>query len=479
METTPPQTTTPTQRVPATPSNLKTSTRKGLASGNNTPTKPGNPSEPSTFFKDYDIEARVAAYCNFNDTGAFKRFAVSGWVLPHYLHMVQLRNSAPQLNRRAALELLNTCKEHQFASNDEPSIVWPVNEDDKYSKDMQLGGIIAQMLRSLHSKECPQDIADKSNDAFRSTTRKELPRVDMSEVACPDFGPFKGETRLEPANRCMNILYYLMFATNPSNLEKKFGHKSWDQQKSITDNYRPAWMQPTVNSAFTKKRLPDEPVPIDENMANDTYPPVRMELKWNYNSKAREAAEYREYIDEEGLEGNLPELITSVEVNHHLNAYQFRDLVRVAYNMSEIGAQISSGRLVITYENFSTGQEKEEEDANEVAFNILQSDWEKIKQILWGPKKIQKSLLTFTTRPLGSSVLLEWGPINLERFIKEKYGDIVAVTPSEKPHSDPLEEDGDAQEENIVDQVVGSIGYSKKEFDPLELFEKDKERMVE
>jgi hypothetical protein len=223
-------------------------------------------------------------------------------------------------------------------------------------------------------------------------------------------------------------------------------------------------MQPTRKPFLAKKRLPDEPVPIDGNTSSDLHPPVRIELKWNYESKAPAAAEYREYVDDEGLEAMLPEFVINVEVHHHLNAAQFRDLVRVSFNMSSVGAQIASGRLAITCEKSDTEPDQEEEDIDATPsettfFNILRDDWSEIKQTLWGTRTVQRALLTFTTRPLGSSVLLEWAgpPTNLQRILQEKDGDIVAVTPPEKHDLDPGEKDGDAQE-NIVDEVIGSMG---------------------
>ena len=471
---------------------LRTANRKLPSSANGTPSKPGNPTDPASFFAAHEKEARVAAYCGFTDTGEFKRFAMSAYVVPHYLDFLALRKSSSlNLSRRIALELLNDCPTTEFASELQASLAWPVNADDKSSKDVQLAGIAMQMLRGL-TKSASQKLANTSHASLCADTGKNFPKVDMDKVKCPNFGPHGDESILEPANRCLSVLYYLAFATNASNFEKRFGHGTWDQAKSITEAYIPDWMRSSRKSFSAKKLLPDEPFPAGRSIAE---PPLTVEVKWNYESKAPEAFAYREYVEEEGLDGQLPKLKTTVEVYDHTNGAQFRDLIRVAFDMSNVNAQLSTCKLVVTRPSDSIDEEIDsgDEEGTQVEtlrFNILTDDWSEVQKVLRGPTTTV--LFTITAKELGSGVLLEWAgpPKNLTLILQQHDGDVAALQRVDgedtvngqdaaggRDASDTGEKESH-DKENQVDRIVGSMGHSKKVFDPLALFEGDEERML-
>jgi hypothetical protein len=480
--------TTPTRPIPE-PGKLKTSNRKLPVNAGDTPLRPGDIGNTSSFFNAHESEARVAAYCGFSDTGEFKRFVLSAYVTPHYVHFLNLRQSSPQnLSKRIALELLRDCPESDFASDDDPSLAWPLDKDDKSSKDMQLAGIAMQMLRSIRHRTLSQHLTDASCAKLRAKTKKSFPEVDIKNVFCPDLGPHGQESILEPANRCISILFYFAFASNPSNFSKKFEHAAWDQAKAITETYKPAWMQATKKRFPVKKPLPDETFSVHANDESTGHPPITVNLRWNYDSNAPDAAAYRDHVEAEGLEGQLPNMKTSMELHHHLNGPQFRDLVRVKFDMYNAQAQISSFTLIVKRPVDSSGKdmdfEEEEIEDKEVQpletlrFNVLKDDWQEIQKVLWGPTR--SVLFTITAKELGSGVLLEWAepPKNLAQILQEKDGDVDGV--HVPPEHDQFEtNDGEHQEDQSqVDEIVGSMGHAKKEFDPLELFQGDKERMM-
>jgi hypothetical protein len=406
---------------------------------------------------------------------------MSAYVIPHYLDFLSLRKSSSlTLSRRIALELLNDCPTTDFASERQASVAWPVKNDDKSSKDMQLAGIAMQMLRGLTPESASQELADLSHAQLCADTGKRFPMVDMSKVKCPDFGPHGTESVLEPANRCLSVLYYLGFATNTSNFEKKFDHTAWDQTKSITEAYKPGWMQSSKKGFSAKKLLPDEPFPAGRNVAE---PPLTVDVKWNYDSRAPEASAYRDYVEEEGLDGQLPKLKTTVEVHHHLNGAQFRDLIRVAFDMSNVHAQLSTCKLVVTRPSDSIGKEIDsgDEEATQfetLRFNILTDDWQEVQKVLRGPTTTV--LFTITTKELGSGVLLEWAapPKNLMMILRQHNGDVATFQRVDGQDAADGQEEESHENDNQMDKIVGSMGHSKKAFDPLALFEGDEERML-
>lgn len=79
-----------------------------------------------SFSKIENLEATVAAYCGFDDVGKFREFYTSVWVTLYYLMFLKYRK---QLQRRTISILDNAPYEGYWATDDDPSQVYPPDED--------------------------------------------------------------------------------------------------------------------------------------------------------------------------------------------------------------------------------------------------------------------------------------------------------------------------------------------------------------
>lgn len=206
------------------------------------------------------------------------------------------------------------------------------------------------MLRRLHKAHqkpvgveglYTQADQDKAVEEFKAITGKPLPVIDITKVQVNDFSPFldKGETTLEPYNRCLNLLMYLHWSINTANWLKEFGSKQWGQECTFSKNDVPHWMRPKTATGGPGV-APDQATP--SLSADASMSPKEIRIVWNHSAKVDYAEELWEEVGED------LSLIYERNMVFHSTATgaEIRDQIRAAFNMDVKGAQIKTLMLL-------------------------------------------------------------------------------------------------------------------------------------
>jgi hypothetical protein len=349
----------------------------------------GKSKDPGSFVTLEGTEAEIAAYCGFNDIGAFRRFYISGLVLPFYLMTLKCGG----YNKRKVLSLLEDLPYEQYwSSDDDPAIVYPDKKEKKKKEEekknnYRAGLVTWQLLRSLR-KGLPVALDPAVQVDFEQMTNCKLPKTPapLTEEQVPSFGPFTGECELEALNRCLCLFSHIKFTTNKSQWGKRFfGQSAFDTSVMITEDYLPNWMRTTHAIDL---EAPDEyagPRPTNESK------PVT--VRWKSDSKNKKNAKYVAKLQEEDEYDSIPQEVV-ILVSRSMLGAEVRDRIREEFKLHEFEGQLSG--LILHVE----GAEKD--------FPALEADWDPILDHVFNPDASASFWCLFqTAKALGSTEVLQ------------------------------------------------------------------------
>lgn len=473
------------QKATAGGGTAHTPVRKSKTDRNTDDARPGDRKDPKSFFDDIEQEARIAAYCRFDDIGEFRRFLVSPYVVVPFLHYKKLVQSGTNVRRLVALTLLRDLRADNWVSNEDPAVAWPVREDYPNSRNEQFAGISVQMLRDIQVKELSDSDVQEAHTDFRSTTGKKLPNLSTDDIGIPYLDEDPGEDILEAYNRCLCLILHLNHVLSPSIFSKRLVSSDWAATKAIASQYVPGWMRMESEKPFSRRTMPDE-VP-DLLVQEPSGLAVTIKCKWQYESKSDTATLYREYAEAEGLDTTLPQLEMSITVFANTTAAGLRDLVRTTYALGSHNAQIFTARLVVEADRNKDADmvDEEEYDTDRWGFNVMEMDWDEVKSILWGDQALRKVLLSFTTQLHLGTVIMECAepPAALRNLVRIEDGD---VTVNVLPQNSTEQVSAGAEQQPMtqtaadedIDQAIHSSVTNDEKTDPLKIFRGDKDRML-
>ena len=364
--------------------------------------KPGD-SSGKTYIKVYEYEGECAAYCGFTDVADFRAFVLNPYVLKFYNMLYPIIGSARRVNALQLLYDIKTFNEH-WSGDDEPEQRYPADQHP-VNVHYQMAYIAVKLVTSLQKGLFTENDARSARTTYKQLTGNTLPEPPaLKNLTLPHFGPFDGETSVEPYNRALNVLLYIQFSNNKSNWKNRFGNKNWAASKKLRENDKPDWMRQHAGSRDPVDGLPDEPLPITEG-DQQSLKPVDATVIWFYQAEDTPQKEYIDWAKQEHKElfvaGKPKKAKATVVLDPRMTREMFRDEVRVAFEMPATGAQI-----------YEMWQEDEE------LTPLDDVDWDELMQtLLETPSKALFNLLIQRREPQDSVFEYEGPPLLLKAHL--------------------------------------------------------------
>lgn len=421
------------------------------------PRKQGVREDAKSFVKKiWEKEGECAAYLGYGFIDEFRRFAISPLVLSHYS---KLGSEGRTVRQESVLEVLRDCAE-EMETDQDPDAAYPPSHSGKAAFRVAL--IVAQARRGIQKALSEryvftQQEVEEACATFDKEEEKDIPRIDPSKVTLvfPKLGPFKnlGEDDLEAYVRVFALLKYIQYSSNaPWNT--RFGSEKWDLRMAVGASHVPEWMIPKESTSTVL--APDAPLkPV--GLPIPQKPAIKIRCIWKYDAKTPDAEEYREVVDSEELEDQLPVLEQEITLEPAARREHVLDDVRRQYKLHTLKAQIKSLRLKLV------GESKRDLEA-------VSEDWSKIQSALWdNPWDATKSAFHMIVRPAeeGELIFESKMPFRVEQFLTVKDGDICRIAP-DADHETDDEQQLDATEGYVYALREGS--RERKVLDPVKMF---------
>jgi hypothetical protein len=242
-----------------------------------TPLEKETARDAASFINIETPEATIAAYCDINDVGTFRKFLISALVMPHYLKSLAYKGN----NRRHVLSLLEDLPYDKYwASDDDAHVVYPAEDTTTRGNNLNYGlALVAwQCLRAIR-KGLSVDTPKVDEDEFTKLTGCKLPKTvnPLSQDEVPALGPFGEELELEALNRCLCLFVHVKHTLSPSRWDRRFfAMTDWSLPRRITVYDQPEWM---------RKQEAVEREAHDETSGPPPAPVLEMRISWNPESK--------------------------------------------------------------------------------------------------------------------------------------------------------------------------------------------------
>ncbi|KAI4648529.1 uncharacterized protein J4E79_010151 [Alternaria viburni] len=407
------------------------------------PLEKGKPKDPASFINVEGPEATIAAYCNIDDVGRFRKFYTSPLVMPYYLKAMEYKGH----HRRTVLSLLEDLPYDQYwSSDDDAHVVYPAGDTSirANNRNHGLGLVLWQCLRAIRKGLSAETPAIDVQQFVKLTSCK-LPTTTTPLTAgeVPSLGPFTAEVDIEPLNRVLCLFSHMKHTLSPSQWEKRFfGKSDWDAPRKITSEYQPPWMR-------THTEIEAEAP--DESSGPPPEVPLELRIQWRADSKQKHNIAYVKELHEQETFDEIPKNVV-VTVLQSMSAPEVRDRIRLAFRLHDYDGQLES----VTYQD------------DENSFPTLETDWKKALELLTkNPKATFTCLLR--QRHDGANAWEHSGPpAVLATFLQNKHGQ---VAPRYK-----LSEEQKADVRTAIFQMT--VHKLETPFDPLKIFNNDLARMA-
>ena len=354
------------------------------------PLAPGIPANPSSYITIDGNEQQLAAYLGYNDVKQLRTLAMTWPVLSAVASFDPI---AANMNRKNAFRLISD-DEAKYKEIDHPERKWPINEGNndtikQQKKSRHLACILLNFendLKVLQStdQDWHMDMQRRSLDAYNKKTEghevdvldldfsapNTSPKPGRVAVSPPVLGPYRGESRLEPINRCWLLLKYFRNCRAISGAwTQKFSAAALSHSISVDLSHVPHWMRPQEAETEELSAL-KKPAAV---IAADALAPLDINISWDKEAEFDEKDELDDVLKLAKSKNILipstdmklqqdPRLCPSVEY--------FRDSIRRQFNCPKIGMDIRS--LELHYKNLALSKSTKERD-------IFRSTWEETK----------------------------------------------------------------------------------------------------
>ncbi|KAK3629058.1 hypothetical protein LTR56_018294 [Elasticomyces elasticus] len=334
---------------------------------------PGKREDTKTFYRDHQVEARVAAYCGFGNIGQFRRFLRSHHFVEYYLRYIEGNWAKGMMRVNPSLDLIRD--QHI----DQPTRQhYPLDQPDKYFKDRAtkdkpkyLAHLLILMVANLDASAVGEEMqldaveqtqADADLTPFLEKATQALPDLGDSPVFSPHFNTEFDESDLEAYNRAWMLLKYFSYCVNGEKpWTKRFEPESWNEDKTVSLFHIPKWMR-TGSSV----KVPNPGAEAHKNM-------LRIPIKLIWKKKGPFAAALKQYIeDNDELDFTTVQVDSEADPRVH-DQVQFRDIVRRQYNCRDLGLQIANLNMTLP------AASNDEDDAED--FDLMVCDWEGLRNI--------------------------------------------------------------------------------------------------
>lgn len=203
-----------------------------------------------TFEKFWETEGELASYLGYQDVAHLRRFAISPYCLWFY-NLVQSDRAAVR-----RFKILNTIRDcaNELMTDDNPNDVYPERDGTEgYKKtwaNYRWALAVLQMQRSIvkglsGSPPFTQEDVMSTQQDLRESSGREIPHIQLDAVKFPELGPRvqQGESDLEPANRCINLLNYVTYCCNNTVWRQRYGTQDWDASRYTSGNHILQWLR--------------------------------------------------------------------------------------------------------------------------------------------------------------------------------------------------------------------------------------------
>jgi hypothetical protein len=297
------------------------------------------------------------------------------------------------MNRKSAFRLISD-DEAQYKEVDKPEEKWPISEDDddqlkQHKKSRHLACILVHFendLKTLKSKDQDWHMEFQRLALGEYNEQTEGHEVDVLDldfsasgtspkpgrvaVSPPELGPYRGESRLEPINRCWLLLKYFRNCRAISGAwTQKFSTAALSQSISVDLSHVPHWMRPQEAETEELSAL-KKPAAV---VAADALAPLDINICWDKEAEFDEKDELDDVL-RLAKSKNIPIPSTDMKLQQDPrlspSVEYFRDSIRRQFNCPNIGMDIRS--LELHYKNLALSKSTKERD-------ILRSAWEETK----------------------------------------------------------------------------------------------------
>jgi hypothetical protein len=407
----------PPSATTTTPVSQKTARRSKTKTAKKEPVHPGLPTDTSTFISVGTLESQLAAYTGYDNVGEFRRFIVSAYTLPHWLHLSGMSG----FSKAKVLELLRDIPD-DFKTDEEPTKVYPITQQNSRQRNYLFALVTAQFVRGLRNPGLAQLCQDTAEKAFSDKTSRGSPHVDITKVKLPNLGPRADlkESEVEQWNRAACLLQYVTYINSDTVWTKRFGNSDYDRTTTITEDHKPAWMR-------------RKPAPVKKPTATGGTP-RRPKLSIKVVWKLKASKDHKKHLDDQELE---PATSGTVELLPSMNGPQFRDAIRQKLALGQLEGQLATVRVRSVKKNADN-------DDDDQVVDMLTAIFDDVKTSFYDP--LSDTQVEFTTRPRPEHEdLLEWhgAPAALNKILAIEENDVVCVLPATSSQTEDTGAGGD------------------------------------